>query len=88
MPARLYLISGQVQGVGYRNFARQAARALGIHGYAKNLFDGRVEVHAQGPSAALDEFAGSLARGPLWGEVRHVEVREAPMLHLEGFHIR
>lgn len=88
MPARVFFVSGRVQGVGYRAFARRSAEALGLRGFARNLADGRVEAHAEGPLSALDEFAGLLAKGPLWADVRHVESREAPMLHLEGFHIR
>ncbi len=41
---RLIVVSGSVQGVGYRAFARRAALALGIRGHAINLPDGRVEV--------------------------------------------
>ena len=46
--ARRYFVSGMVQGVGYRYFARQLAQRLGIAGYVKNLRDGRVEVYVIG----------------------------------------
>jgi acylphosphatase len=88
MQAQLAHIAGRVQGVGYRNFVQREAVRLGLRGYAKNLADGRVEVLAMGPAAALDELTGLLHRGPRWAEVRLVEIREAPMLDLEGFHIR
>jgi acylphosphatase len=81
-------VTGRVQGVGFRNFVQRAARGLGVHGYAKNLGDGRVEVLAVGNEAAVQELMGIVARGPRWAEVRHVEVQETPMLNCEGFEIR
>lgn len=61
---RRYLVSGRVQGVGYRFFARREAVRLGLVGYAANLADGRVEVVADGEAHALEEFEKALARGP------------------------
>lgn len=86
--ARRFLISGRVQGVGYRAFAKHAARELAIAGYAGNLADGSVEVHAEGSEAALVKFAGRLRQGPRWGEVRHVEEREASPSGYDSFSIR
>ena len=62
--ATRFYISGFVQGVGYRFFARAAAGKLGIRGYVKNLFDGRVEVYAIGSEEQLRAFLGELWRGP------------------------
>ena len=50
------VILGRVQGVGFRYFARQRAEAHGIAGFVRNLPDGSVEVHAEGPAAALAEM--------------------------------
>jgi acylphosphatase len=73
------LVSGTVQGVGYRAFARRAARELGIHGEARNLEDGRVEVHACcADSAALQAFIERLQQGPQWARVSAIEASEAP----------
>jgi acylphosphatase len=83
----LWFVRGRVQGVGYRNFAQRAASELGLKGYARNLDDGRVEVYAIGPVALLEEFAGRLHRGPLWGDVRGVEEREAAILEHASFRI-
>lgn len=90
MKAQLALVSGRVQGVGFRNFVQREANRLALRGYARNLDDGRVEVLAMGNNAArLDELIALLRRGPRWADVRHVEVSEAaPVLDLEGFHIR
>ena len=74
--ARLFLISGMVQGVGYRFFARGAAQRLGVSGYAKNLSDGRVEVYAIGSPALLAALRAELARGPRFASVSNVEDEE------------
>lgn len=70
----LVLVSGKVQGVGYRAFARHAARELGISGHARNLADGRVEVLACGERAALDRFIERLQQGPEWSRVEPLDV--------------
>jgi acylphosphatase len=70
--ARLYYVSGIVQGVGYRYFARRVAVRLGLSGYAKNLRDGRVEVYAIGSPEQLDAMAEELRRGPAAAEVSEV----------------
>lgn len=62
--ARKYVISGRVQGVGFRYFAERWANVLGLAGYAKNLWDGTVEVYAVGDVASLDEFKRQLGEGP------------------------
>jgi acylphosphatase len=87
---RKYLISGTVQGVGYRMFAQRAARDLGIKGWVRNLGDGTVEVLAIGSVKQLDNFEGELRLGPIAAEVRNVSVEEipAPDARIEGFHIR
>jgi acylphosphatase len=75
--ARVWLVRGRVQGVGFRFFAQRAAAELGLTGYARNLDDGSVEVYAVGPENILSEMAGRLHRGPMWSDVRGVEEREA-----------
>jgi acylphosphatase len=69
-------VSGTVQGVGYRFFARRAAERLKLAGFAKNLADGRVEVYAVGTAEALRELREELHRGPEGSRVTGVE--EAP----------
>ena len=60
---RYILISGVVQGVGFRYFTRQNAMKLGVHGYAKNLPNGKVEVVAEGDKATLDEVCENPVEG-------------------------
>ena len=70
------LVSGRVQGVGFRDFARRSAEKFGVHGYAKNLANGDVEVVADGDKLALDEFVMLLDQGPPAGRVDHVQIDE------------
>lgn len=62
--AARYFVSGTVQGVGFRFFARRTAERLRLAGFAKNLADGRVEVYAVGPASVLEQFRSELQRGP------------------------
>ncbi len=67
--SRRWIVSGRVQGVGYRAFAARAARSLGLAGGASNLDDGRVEVYAEGPEHALERLEAMLHEGPRLGRV-------------------
>jgi acylphosphatase len=73
MIARRFLISGFVQGVGFRYFAIRSARRYGIVGYVRNLPDGRVEVVAEGSPQAMDAFKNDLEQGPAGARVTGVE---------------
>ena len=77
--ARKYVISGRVQGVGYRFFAERVANQLGLRGYVKNLWDGNVEAYAIGDEARLEEFKRRLAEGPRAGCVTSVEESGTPV---------
>lgn len=78
MSARRFLITGRVQGVGYRWFVVHTAAGLGIRGHARNLSDGSVEVIAAGPADALARLAEALAAGPRGARVAAVEGHEIP----------
>jgi acylphosphatase len=84
LAARRFVVSGRVQGVGYRAFAARAARALRLAGGAANLEDGRVEVVAQGPAHALDRLEAALAEGSRLSRVDRVEVEPLPSLPPDG----
>lgn len=88
LEARRYLISGRVQGVGFRYFAQRAARDLGVTGWARNLDDGRVEVHANGSLKVLDDFEARLRKGPLGADVRGFEMSGSAVVQSAGFVIR
>ena len=70
------LVSGRVQGVGFREFVRRSAERFGVRGYAKNLVSGDVEVVADGSKLALDEFLVLLEKGPPAGRVDRVQIAE------------
>ncbi len=71
--ARKFLISGGVQGVGYRFFAQRAAARHQVLGYVRNLPDGRVEAWAEGTPASVEVFRNDLATGPLLSVVEKIE---------------
>ena len=73
MIARRFLISGEVQGVGFRFFVQRSSARHQVRGYVKNLEDGRVEVLAEGRTAAVDAFRLDLAAGPTNSRVTVVE---------------
>ena len=85
--ARRYIISGHVQGVGYRWFARRAAERLGVTGTARNLADGTVEVVAEAAPGALAGFREELARGPGGGHVERIVDEPAAAAGLTDFRI-
>lgn len=86
--ARRWLISGTVQGVGFRFFVQHKATALGLAGWARNVDNGTVEVYACGSPEKLDDFAAALHIGPKMADVRHVEQQDATVGTDSGFRIR
>ena len=70
--ARHLLVSGIVQGVGYRAFAERNARDLGLAGWVRNLDDGRVEIFVEGEPAQLEMYVQRCRRGPRSAEVSEV----------------
>jgi acylphosphatase len=82
--AKRFYVSGSVQGVGYRFFAQRAASTLGVRGYVKNLFDGRVEVYAVAPAEICLLLREQLKRGSRFASVDEVVEVEAEMLPLYG----
>ncbi len=73
MIARRFLISGLVQGVGFRYFVQRSSARHQVRGYVRNLDDGRVEVWAEGSEKAVNEFRLDLAAGPTYSQVSAVE---------------
>ena len=71
--ARRFLISGEVQGVGYRFFAQRAAARHQVVGYVKTLSDGRVEALVEGSPTQVEAFKHDLAAGPRFGRVEDIE---------------
>ncbi|MCC6128490.1 MAG: acylphosphatase [Acidobacteria bacterium] len=74
--SKLYVVTGRVQGVGYRAFTARAARSLQLSGGASNMPDGSVRVVVTGPLHALDRFEALLWEGPRFARVDKVMVSE------------
>ena len=75
MAARVHIIAaGLVQGVGYRWFVARHAERLGLSGYVRNLWDGTVEVEAEGEKALLEDLIRELRVGPRSARVTDLRV--------------
>lgn len=87
---RRYVVSGLVQGVGFRWFVHRHAARLRLSGWAENLPDGRVEVVASGSDAALDELEELLRQGPSHADVAALDITDLPPAAVgrSGFDIR
>jgi acylphosphatase len=85
--ASRYAVSGRVQGVGYRAFVADAARAEGLDGWCRNLPDGRVEVLAEGDAEALSRLEWRLWQGPPRARVDDVASEDVVPGGTSGFRI-
>ena len=82
------VVTGRVQGVGYRWFAQERAVAQGLGGTVRNLPNGSVEVEAEGPKAILETYLSELREGPPAARVTDVAVRWLPAQGVREFVIR
>lgn len=84
--ARRLLVSGRVQGVGFRYFAQDIARRENLTGLVRNLDDGRVEAIVEGEGEAVDRFEMAMHRGPSHARVHDVECESlVPSGRYHGF---
>jgi acylphosphatase len=72
------VISGRVQGVGFRAYTKRTAASLGLTGWVKNLTGGQVESVFEGPDNAVRSMLAWCQEGPTLGRVDHVDSREEP----------
>lgn len=70
------IVSGLVQGVGFRMFVLREASARSLSGWTRNLPDGTVEVEAQGNSGRVDELIRQIRIGPSRSSVTSIKVKE------------
>ena len=68
------LVSGRVQGVGYRAFACRMAASRGLTGVAENLVSGQVAVDVEGSRSIIDELVTDLKKGPVGARVIEVQI--------------
>lgn len=85
MIARHLVIHGRVQGVGYRDWLAQSARARGLTGWVRNLTDGTVEAVLAGPEAALQSCLTACQDGPPLARVSRIENTPCPFPSLTDF---
>ncbi len=79
-----FYFSGRVQGVGFRFQACRIARSLGLTGYVQNLWDGRVELEAQGEETVIWDMVSALHRQP-YIQIEDMEVADRPLKEDRGF---
>jgi acylphosphatase len=85
--ARHILVSGIVQGVGFRQFTARMADDIGVSGWVRNLEDGRVEIYVEGTEAQVSALIARCRRGPRSAEVTDIAVRPVPARGADGFAI-
>lgn len=87
--ARRYVVTGQVQGVGFRFFTQDVAQRENLRGYVRNLTDGRVETLATGDAEAVARFERAIRQGPPQADVTDMTIDDQPAdLSLMGFEIQ
>jgi acylphosphatase len=85
--ARRAVVTGQVQGVGFRFFAARAARDLGVNGWVRNRPDGTVETFAEGAQEAVELYLERLRLGPRVARVDAVIVEETAPQGFDSFEV-
>jgi acylphosphatase len=88
MPSYRFVVTGRVQGVGFRYSAQRKARQLGLHGWVGNRADGAVEGVVSGDDTALGRFQTWLSDGPPGAQVFTLDWQAADETIADGFHIR
>lgn len=81
------IVSGYVQGVGYRAFVRSTATGLDVAGHVENLADGRVEIVAEGHKPDLELLLVRMNTGTTHAEVERIDVEWAEAGGLKGFYV-
>jgi acylphosphatase len=79
-------IEGFVQAVGFRYFAMEEARKLGIDGWIRNRSDGSVEALASGSTKSVEAFVAVCMRGPTGSRITNVDLHKADPPGERGFH--
>lgn len=72
-------MTGKVQGVCFREFAKQNASKLGVYGFVKNMKDGNVEIIVRGEEPKVAQFIKLCERGPMFANVKELRKEELPV---------
>jgi len=86
--ALMIIVSGKVQGVGFRYSALKKANELGIKGYVRNKSDGTVYIEIEGEPETLDFFIMWCKNGPSWSQVNDVYIEDIPLSNFVSFEIK
>ena len=71
------IVTGRVQGVGYRAFVLRIAKGFSLKGYVKNMPDGTVQIEAEGTQEILDKFVITCKIGPGWAHIENINQTES-----------
>lgn len=83
---RLY-ISGNVQGIFFRQFVKENAEKDDVKGFVRNLEDGRVEIFIEGDLESVDKMIELCGKGPKHSQIKNVEIKEEKFQGLKEFKI-
>ena len=86
--ARHVRLTGRVQGVFFRAWAQEQARALGVTGWVRNCPDGRVEAHVEGDEQAVEQIIEKMRSGPPSAQVEDLRVWEIEAFDYDDFEVR
>ena len=85
---RSYLVSGRVQGIGFRDWMRRTARSQGVRGWVRNREDGRVESVATADTAVLEIFEAALHRGSALSRIESIDSSDLEETPFPDFEVR
>jgi acylphosphatase len=86
--ARHVGVTGRVQGVFFRSWTQEQARALGVRGWIRNCPDGRVEAHVEGDEQAVEQIIEKMRSGPPSAQVEHVRIWDVETFDFDDFEVR
>lgn len=86
--ARHVRLTGRVQGVFFRAWARDQAQSLNVTGWIRNCPDGRVEAHVEGEESAVAQMIEHLRKGPQSARVEDVRLWDVELCDFENFEVR
>ncbi|MEK6756751.1 MAG: acylphosphatase [Bacteroidota bacterium] len=83
------IVQGMVQGVGFRYFVWREATKLSLSGYVRNLYNGDVEIEAQGDRSLVEEFVKVVKVGPRYAYVKDLKIEWKEFQErYKGFEVR
>jgi acylphosphatase len=88
LTARRFVVTGRVQGVGFRFHVRERAAFEGLAGWVRNREDGAVEIEAEGERDAIDRFERTVRQGPAGSRVDAVDVTDRVPHGWSGFEVK